>query len=106
MTDATQALHDLVLEAMANGYESFECVLEQVLPWASQRGIKAARSDVAKGLEWAIREGYAKAYLLSAQPPHSQPVAFSRERLDDLWYYVTPNGMQRVEQLEREPNGQ
>lgn len=102
MMNFNRMLHDFVLEAMANDYESFECVVQQVLSWAGQRGITVTDSDVAGGIEWAIRKGYATAYLLSAQPPYSQPVAFSREHLHDLWFYVTRDGMQRVKDLEKQ----
>ena len=102
MNDSRQMLHDLVLEAMANDYESFDCILDQVSPWATGRGVSVTRREVAEAVERAILDGCAQAYLLSPQPPHSQPVAFSSDRLDDLWFHVTPKGMQRVKELETE----
>jgi hypothetical protein len=93
-------LHEFVLEAVANDYESFECVAEQVIQWSTERGVSVTRRETAEALGWAICEGYAGAYQLSPQPPYCRRVVFSEERLGDLWYFVTPKGKQFVKDLE------
>jgi hypothetical protein len=64
----------------------------------NRRGESIARDAVAAALVHAIREGKAKAYLLSPQPPHSLAVEFSLDRIDELWFYVIPKGKQFVVQ--------
>jgi hypothetical protein len=100
MMNDKQMLHEFVLEAMANDYESFECVVEQVTLWGRARDREFTREETTDALEWVIRKGYAQAYLLSAQPPHTKQVVFSHELLEDLWFYVTRHGKQLVKDLE------
>jgi hypothetical protein len=98
MSDNEQALYEIVLINMADDYESFEYLLEHAQQWASENGVSVTRDAIAAALGRAIREGDAKAYLLSSRPPHSQVVEFSLDRIDDLWYYVTPKGKRTVAQ--------
>lgn len=98
----TPMLHELVLEAMANDYESFECIIEQVTIFARNRGRTFTRQETAEALEWAIDEGYAQAYLLSSHPPYFTQIAFSHERLSAQWFYVTSAGKQLVKDLENQ----
>ena len=99
MSHNEQALYENVLSEMADDYESFEYLLEHSQRWATQKGESVTRDAVAAVLGRAIREGNAKAYLFSPQPPHSQAVEFSLDRIDDLWFYVTPKGKEFVAQL-------
>jgi hypothetical protein len=96
MSDNEQALYENVLNEEADDYESFEYLLEHSQNWANERGESVTRDEVAAALVRAIREGDAKAYLLSPHPPHSQVAEFSLDRIDDLWFYVTPKGKQFV----------
>jgi hypothetical protein len=99
MIENEQVLRDFVLEAVSNDYESFEQILEQVVRWSSDRGLSATRAEIIPILENAIRDGYVQAYILSAEQPHTQIVEFSLDRLDSLWFYVTPKGKQFVTEL-------
>ena len=99
MSDHERVLQEFVLESLANDYESFVCVVEQVMKGEAEKELVVSRGEVARALEQTIREGYAQAYLLSAQAPYSLAVEFSSDRIDDLWFYVTPKGKQLVSQL-------
>ena len=101
MKNRQRSLDEFIIEAVANDYENFECIVEQVTKWTARTGLHANRQELIDALERAIREGYALAYLLSPREPHSQAVDFSRERLDELWFYVTPKGREFVEALQR-----
>ena len=93
-----ELLRELILGAVADLYESFEMVLEHVTKLATERGLSITRDDVAETLGCVIREGYVQAYVLSPQEPHSQPVDFHPDDIDELWFYVTPKGGRVVEQ--------
>jgi|ERR1700674_1162575 len=99
MSNREQMLSEFILEAMANDYESFACILDQVTKWAGEKQLHVTRDDIAVNLGNLIRSGYAKAYILSASPPHSQVAEFSHEHIDDLWYHPTPAGKKLVEAL-------
>ena|ERR1700674_4643285 len=100
MDDLQNQLRGFVMEAVANDYESFACVLEMVSQWLAERDLQASRDVVAAALHRAINEGYVQAYVLWLHEPHSQVVEFSPDRLDDLWFYLTPSGKRLVDQLQ------
>jgi hypothetical protein len=96
MKSRERILDELVLEAASNDFESFQCILDQVTKWFDEKGLATSRQEVLDALQRMIREGYALAYLLSSQEPHSETVEFLPDRLDDFWFYVTPKGRELV----------
>ena len=103
MKEANQILKEQVLRAISDDYEDLKTVLEDVTGWTAERGITVDRQAVLKALEALICEGYAQAYSLSASlPGKSEPVIYSADRADDLWFYVTPKGKQLALQLQEE----
>ena len=99
MDDFQHQLKGFVLEAVANDYESFASILEMVSQWLAKGELQASRVAIAAALNRAINEGYVQAYLLSPHEPHSKVVESSPDRLDDLWFYITPSGKRLVDQL-------
>jgi hypothetical protein len=99
MDDLQNQLKGFVLEAVANDYETFVCILGTVSQWLAERDLQASRDAIAAALHRAINEGYVRAYALSSHEPHSQAVEFSPDRLDDVWFYATPSGKRFVDQL-------
>jgi hypothetical protein len=99
MSGRAEMLRQFILEAMANDYESFECIEEQVKKWMKNEQTGVTKQELALTLETLITEGYARAYILSPVPPHSKFEKFSLERLDELWYHLTTRGKQLVKAL-------
>lgn len=102
MNNNKNYLRNLVLNGTANLYESFDTLFEQVAKWADEDSVTITQEQVVEGLQQAITEGYVQAYVLASQAPHSTPVSFSRDRVRDLYFYVTPKGKHLVTQQERE----
>ncbi len=100
MKNRERSLDEFIIEAVANDYENFECIVGQVTKWTARTGLHTNRQELIDSLERAVREGYALAYLLSPREPHSQVVDFSRARIDELWFYVTPKGREFVKALQ------
>ena len=94
-----ETLREMVLSSVANDYESFELIEEQVTRWTGEAKINFTADELAKHLQDLIREGLARAYVLSPQQPHSTVAEFSLERLDELWYLATPEGLKVVDTL-------
>ncbi len=99
MIENNRVFRDFVLEAVSNDYESIDQILEQVVSWSNNQGLIPTHEDIVGILENTIKEGYVQAYLLSAEEPRIQVVEFSPDRLDRLWFYVTPKGKEIVAQL-------
>jgi hypothetical protein len=94
--DRHRTLLEFVLEAVANDYESLECIVEQTTKLAQVKGFAVTRAEITRALRQRIHEKYIQPYLLSSQPPYSQKVEFYPDRIDELWFYVTPKGKKLV----------
>jgi len=94
------SVRNYVLSAIADDYEDLEIVSSEVTKWAKEDGkISVAREEIIRGLEQLIDEGYAKAYVLSPQPPHAKSVPFSAEHIGELRFYITPKGKKLAKSL-------
>ena len=91
-----ETLREMVLSSVADDYESFELIEEQVDKWATEAQIEVTADEMALHLADLIRSGLVRAFVLSPQQPHSVVAEFSPERLDELWYLVTPEGVKKV----------
>ena len=77
-----------VATAVANDYECFDSILEDVGRLLAEDGLSSDQPAVLETLERLVANGYVKAYSL----PDQAEVPFSRDRLNELWFYATPQG--------------
>ena len=99
MENRTSFTKELVLNSVADDYEDFRIILDEVTYWGSQRGIQLTRDEVEMALLDLLSTGHVQAYELSSVPPHSTPVSFTAERARDLYYYLTPTGRKILRNL-------
>ena len=85
-------IKDLVLNSIADDYEDFRIILDEVTHWGSQRGVQLTRNEIETALRDLLSAGHAQAYELSTLPPHSTPVVVAAERIRASYYYLTPAG--------------
>ncbi len=100
MDNRTEFVEALVLNSIADDYEDFDRVLDEVTAWARFRGLQLTRNEVADALEMTVNTGRAQAYALSTVPPRSTPVSFSTEKLGELYFLLTPEGRRGFKNLE------
>jgi hypothetical protein len=90
-----------VASCIGDDYETLDSVVTDVRAWAVEDGVAIlTREEVLAELSTLIQDGYASAYYLSSQPPHSKIAEFSAERADDLWFTLTPKGVQMLRTLD------
>jgi hypothetical protein len=99
-----KTLRQWVLESVANDYESFELIEEELKKWAKEAVLEVSADEITVHLANLIRDGLVRAYVLSPQPPHSVVAEFSSDRRDELWYWVTPEGLKLVREQENRPD--
>ncbi len=87
-------IRDHVLCAIANDYEDFAIISDEVSKW---QGKSVSHSEIVEALAEVISMGLAQAYVLSPTPPHTTPVGFSKDDVERLWFYVTPEGKRLVQ---------
>lgn len=89
---------NLILGDVADDYEEFHHILKNVTQEAAERGISLVRKQVFDELEDLVSQGYILAYVyLPQQNVFAVTADYSPERIDDLWFYITPKGLQVFE---------
>jgi hypothetical protein len=71
----------LLMDAIANDYEDFNMIVDEVTGWAKERGVLVAPSQISENLRNLIDLGLAKAYRLS---PTSSPEEIRPETLREI----------------------
>jgi len=103
MKDLNQFVRKHVLRSISDDYENFDRILKDVSGWAAEREASVDHQTALKALDELISDGYAQAYCFSTVPPGgAEEVSYSADRLDDLWFYVTPRGKRRAHELAKE----
>ncbi|MCI0639137.1 MAG: hypothetical protein L0Y70_08680, partial [Gemmataceae bacterium] len=103
MKNRDQVIREYVIRAMADSDEDFATIVTEVTQWASKKGMAVDRQTILKKLGEVIKEGYGQALAVSPERPNiAEPTEFSPERVDDLWFYVTPKGKKLLDQLTAE----
>jgi hypothetical protein len=104
--DRFQAVLELVLDAIADDYESVEIILQTINEWdrdrdpeswAARRAVPISRPEVVSALQELTREGFAQAYLFSGDETHA--VDFREGEVADLWFLATQKGIDAVRQF-------
>jgi hypothetical protein len=96
-------LRECALRAIADDYEEFGKIFDDVSAWLTERGTSTTRMATRQALGGLIREGYAQAYVLAAERSDAQPV-FLESDLKELWFYVTPDGKRLAQELSKNWN--
>jgi hypothetical protein len=94
------ALKVFVMSSIADDYEDFEMVEHTTIEWAKEDGWQFSRQEILGELTGLIRNGHAQTYLLSTQPPHVVVAEYSEKSAEDLWFYLTPTGIQVLREMD------
>jgi hypothetical protein len=112
--DSSQALLELVINAIADDYESLEIIHQSINDWGGDLSmdswpaldaVPVSRHEIIKALGELAREGYAQPFILSTEEPYARAVEFSQEGIRDLWFALTPKGVSAVKQLAEQIDG-
>ncbi|HLM97960.1 MAG TPA: hypothetical protein VK335_01675 [Bryobacteraceae bacterium] len=99
MIDRNELVRRLVLNAICDDYENVDqVILRDVAQDGAKLGLTLERSDVVEALASLVRDGLAKAYLLSAFAPYStelqgMPPLDVVEEYFKTYFYITKEGM-------------
>lgn len=106
--DRSQALLVLVLNAIADDYENLEIIHKSINEWDEDLSPESwpprsanpvSRHEIIEALEELSQEGYVQSYCFNACGPNAVAVEFSKDGINDLWFYVTPKGVSAVNKL-------
>ena len=99
MDSSAKVLSEYVLRAISDDCEEFDRIRNEVTTWAAERGIVFDHEELVHALEGLLTDGYAQAYWLEASPGNVRSANYSRDRLEALWFYVTPKGKELGQEL-------
>jgi hypothetical protein len=99
MSSRQEILQDLVLNSFADDFEDFEMIVHEVTQWGNEKDLTFSREEIAAALEQSISNGHAQAYVLSPTMP-SRTAKFSREHIDDFYFYLTPAGRELLPRMD------
>jgi hypothetical protein len=98
VSDTDRVIKNLIMGDVADDYEEFEHVLKNVTASAADRGISVDRQVVFDKLKELVKEGRVRAYVyLTKQQSFAETAECSADRIDDLWFYITPKGLEVFE---------
>lgn len=97
-----QALRLIVLSAIADDYESFRIIAHESSEWAGELGLAVNHTQILGVLADLIRQGFARAYVLSPQVPYAEQAEYSPDRYQFLWYWITDEGKLLLKEMRRE----
>ena len=95
-TASTWTVADYVLNVIADTYESWFMILKEVRRMSKEDGVTVRRSEILNALDRIVTTGMARAYVLSSTQPYATIVDWNRDRVRELYYYVTPEGAHLV----------
>lgn len=96
----------LVLNEISDDYENVDqVILRRVAQLGTKGGLTIERSDIVEALSELVKEGLAKAYLLSTTAPHvteieGMPALDTIESDFETYFYITPTGIDVLERSE------
>lgn len=104
----SQAVLELVIQAIADDYETLEIIHQSINigdhelspeAWPARSAVPVSRHEIVKALGELTREGYAQSYCFGLGEANAVAVKFSKDGINDLWFYVTPKGENAVKRL-------
>jgi hypothetical protein len=91
-----EQIKQFVLNSVADDYESLEILQRDSIRTAQTYGIALERERVLQILQELIQDGLIQAYTFI--PPRNEPIAvpFTKDILDELWFFITASGRERL----------
>ncbi len=105
MTNNANDLKYLVLQAVANDFEEFEMIVGEIGKWTSGDKPSPDAGRIEDALMKAIADEEVKAY--EPREGHRQlvPRQADPQKIHSLWFYITKQGLARMQKLEEEAEG-
>jgi len=107
--ERSEAILELVLDAIADDYECLEMILKTInkkypaepdlKEWKALEAAPVSRPEAIMALKELTQEGFAQACLYDAEAKQFRPVSFRPDQAGVLWFYVTDKGLRTIKRL-------
>jgi len=85
----------LILDSIANDYEDFAMISQEVRDWAQERGFLPEVSEIWAILMGFLEKGLAKAYRLAGAGP-AEYLQLPTQQDEDCYFYLTRAGRESL----------
>jgi hypothetical protein len=102
MTNTPDDLDYLVLQAVADDFEEFEMIVNEITKWTSTNTRAPNVERIQQALMRAIAEGTVKTYEPREGDRQLVTAEADPQRIHNLWFYISEQGKLRMQKLEEE----
>src|SRR3954468_16431975 len=92
--------NEVVLTAISDDYENVQTILRYLQLLLD---VRADASQVGEALRELVIDGLAQTYEFQHSSPHAKLIDFDASRIDEVWFYVTPEGKRVVQSRNQGP---
>jgi hypothetical protein len=102
MTNTPDNLDYLVLRAVADDFEEFEMIVNEIIKWTSNNKTVPDVDRIQQALMRAIAAGNIMAYEPREDLRQFVATEPDPQKINSLWFYITEQGKLRMQKLEEE----
>jgi hypothetical protein len=102
MTNKQDELERVVLQAVANDYEEFATIVQDVARWMSKIWDLPNKQQIERALMKSIADKNVNAYETSDELQQFIATQADPQKIGIQWFYITEQGRQRMQRLEDE----
>jgi hypothetical protein len=99
MTNSHDVLKRMILIAVADDYEDFEMIVNEIADWTRNDNDAPDISQIEHELIKSIEDKDIKAYEPSETTNQLRAVHADPQKIRTLWFYITEKGLTRLEGL-------
>ena len=100
MTNDTDVLSHLVLQAVTDDYEEIEMIVHDVTKWLSSVDDAKYRRQIEHALMKCIADKNVKAYEYSDELQQFVATQADPQKISDHWFYITEQGKEQLRRLD------
>jgi hypothetical protein len=102
MTETIDELEYLVLQSVANDFEEFEMIINEITKCTDKKEAAPNAELIQQALMRAIAEGTVKVYEVREGHHHLIAPETDSPQVRSSWFYITEQGKMRMQKIEGE----
>jgi hypothetical protein len=85
-------IRDYIINVVANDYENFGLIVDEVSAWASKDGMAVSPEEIMQALTSLVSDGLVDSYQFSHSSGGYELCDLASSNLTDRWFYVSKTG--------------
>jgi uncharacterized protein len=101
MSSNLELLKEYVINTVANDYENFEMLSQQIRQWPAEYQASYSSAALVEALNQAIREGEVVSHLYDATLGRMKPESLDVGRIDEYWFLASEKAKRALKESSR-----